>query len=74
MDKVRLNVPFNSISFISGLWKDEHEKLCAMNRRLGSETISPPAGLEPETPLTGRPHHFDLGAFGKIFKHEINTK
>ena len=48
MDELRFNVPFNSISFISGRWKGEHEKLCAMNRRLGSEIISPPAGLEHE--------------------------
>ena len=48
MDELRLNVPFNRISFISGRCKGEHEKLCAMKRRLGSEIISPPAGLEPE--------------------------
>ena len=34
----------------SGRWKGEHERLCAMKRRLGSERISPPAGFEPETP------------------------
>ena len=50
MDELRFSVPFNSISFMSGWWKVEHEKLCAMKRRLGSEIISPPAGLEPETP------------------------
>ena len=50
MDELRFNVPFNSISFIAGRWKGEHEKLCAVKRRLGSEIISPPAGLEPETP------------------------
>ena len=50
MDELRFNVPFNRISFISGRRKGEHEKLCAMKRRLGSEIISPPAGLEPETP------------------------
>ena len=50
MEKLRFNVTFNSISFISGPWKDEHEKLCAMNRRLVSEIILPPAGLEHETP------------------------
>ena len=49
MDELRFKVPFNSISFISGGWKGEHEKLCAMKRRSGSELISPPAGLEPET-------------------------
>ena len=50
MDELQFNVPFNSISFISGRWKGEHEKHCAMNRRLGSEIILPPAGLEHETP------------------------
>ena len=50
MDELRFNVPFNNISFISRRWKGEHEKLCAMKLRLGSEIISPPAGLEPETP------------------------
>ena len=39
-------VLFNSIS---GRWKGEHERLCAMKRRLGSERISS-AGFEPETP------------------------
>ena len=50
LNELRFNVPFNSISFISGQRKGEHEKLCAMKRRLGSEIISPPAGLEPDTP------------------------
>ena len=65
MDEMQFNVPFNRISFISGRWKGEHEKLCAMKRCLGSEIISPPAGLESETPdpksgaLTARPRgHF----------------
>ena len=35
--------PFNSISVISRRWKGEHERLCAMKRRLGSGRISPPA-------------------------------
>ena len=41
--------PFNSISVISRRWKGEHERLCAMKRRLGSGRISPPAGFEPAT-------------------------
>ena len=49
MQEVRFNVPFNSISVISGRWKGEHEKLCAMKRRLGSEKILPPAGFKPGT-------------------------
>ena len=39
-------------SGISGQWKGEHERHCAMERRLGSERISPPARFEPATPLT----------------------
>ena len=55
MDELRFNVPFNSISFISERWKGKHKKLCAMKSHLGSEIISPPAGLEPGTrdPNTG---------------------
>ena len=33
--------PFSSISVISRQWKGEHERLCAMKRRLGSGRISP---------------------------------
>ena len=29
--------------------KGEHERLCAMKRRLGSERILPPARFKPET-------------------------
>ena len=47
---VRVLRPFNSISVISRRWKGEHERLCAMKRRLGSGRISPPAGFEPVTP------------------------
>ena len=47
---VRILRPFNRISVISRRWKDEHERLCAMKRRLGSGRISPPAGFEPATP------------------------
>ena len=47
---VRVLRPFNSISVISRWWKGEHERLCAMKRRLGSGRISPPAGFEPSTP------------------------
>ena len=43
---VRVLRPFNSISVISWRWKGEHERLCAMKRRLGSGRISPPAGFE----------------------------
>ena len=49
MDELWFNIPFNSISLISGRWKGEQEKLCAMKRRLGLEIILPPAGLEPGT-------------------------
>ena len=47
---VRVLRPFNSISVISRRWEGEHERLCAMKRRLGSGRISPPAGFEPATP------------------------
>ena len=53
--------PFNSISVISRRWEGEHERLCAMKRRLGSGRISPTAGFEPVTrdpksgALTARP-------------------
>ena len=47
---VRVLRPFNSISVISRRWEDEHERLCAMKRRLGSGRISPPTGFEPATP------------------------
>ena len=47
---IRVLRPFNSISVISRRWKGEHERLCAMKRRLGSGRISPPAGFEPATP------------------------
>ena len=43
-------VPFNSLSVITRRWKHEHERLCAMKRRLGSGRISPPAGFKPATP------------------------
>ena len=47
---IRVLHPFNSISVISRWWEGEDERLCAMNRRLGSGRISPPAGFEPATP------------------------
>ena len=51
MDRwVKVLRPFNSISVILRQWKGEHERLCAMKRRLGSGRISPPTGFEPATP------------------------
>ena len=47
---VRVLRPFDSISVISRRWKGEHERLCAMKRRLSSGRISLPAGIEPVTP------------------------
>ena len=49
-DELGFYVPFNSISVILGRREGEHERLCAMKRRLASDRISPPAGFEPETP------------------------
>ena len=46
---VRVLLPFNNISVISRRWKGEHERLCAMKRRSGSERILPPEGFEPAT-------------------------
>ena len=39
MDELGFYVPFNSISVISRRWKGEHERLCAMKRRLGPGRI-----------------------------------
>ena len=50
MDDLRFHRQFNSISVISGRWKGEHERLCAMKRRLGKDRILRPAWFEPETP------------------------
>ena len=36
-----------SISVISGRWKDDNVKLCAMEPCLGFERFSPKVGLEP---------------------------
>ena len=47
---VKVLRPFNSISVISRRWEGEHERLCALKHRLGSERISLPAGFEPATP------------------------
>ena len=47
MDELGFLRPFNSISVISRRWEGEHERLCAMKRRLGSGRISHPAGFEP---------------------------
>ena len=41
MDDLVFYVPFNSISVISGQWKDEQERFCAMKRHLGSGRIVP---------------------------------
>ena len=39
----------NSISVISGQWKADNERLCAMEPRLQFERFLPPVGLEPRT-------------------------
>ena len=49
MDCLGRYVLFNSISVISGRWKDEHEWRYSMKRRLGSERVSPSAEFEPDT-------------------------
>ena len=50
LDGLGLYGLFNSISVISGRWKDTHEGICAMKRRLGSERTSPLAEFETENP------------------------
>ena len=58
---VRVLRPFNSISVISRRWEGEHERLCAMKRRLGSEESrlqrdSNPRPRDPKSgALTARP-------------------
>ena len=49
MDELGVLRPFNSISVIPRRWEEEHKRLCAVKRRLGSGRISPPAGFEPAT-------------------------
>ena len=48
MDELGFYVP-STVFVILRRWKGEHERLCAMKRRLGSARISPPAGFEPAT-------------------------
>ena len=50
MDELGFYNPVNSISVISGRYKGEYERLCAMKRRLGSERMSPLGGFERATP------------------------
>ena len=52
MDDLRVYVPFNGISVISGRWADDNERLCAIT----IERIPPRAGLEPGITLSvGQP-------------------
>ena len=51
IDELRFKVTFNSILFISGRWKGEHERFCAVKRRLGSEITSAPAGTRIRGPV-----------------------
>ena len=60
--RVRVLRPFNSISVISGRWKGEHERLCAMKRRLGSGRISPLAGFDLQRDSNPRPREPKSGA------------
>ena len=61
MDELGIFSPFNSISVIPRRWEGEHERFCAMKRRLGSGSTSPPAVFKPATrdpktrALTARP-------------------
>ena len=49
MDDLRFYVLFNSISVISGRWKDYDKRLCAMETCFTVEKISHRAELEPGT-------------------------
>ena len=53
MDELEFYVPFNNISVISGRWKDEHERLCVVKRRLGSEKILASSGIRTREPVVG---------------------
>ena len=70
---VRVLRPFNSISVISRRWKGEHERLCAMKRRLGLGRISPPAGFElrPREPKSGALTVRPRGRFTVILSSEL---
>ena len=50
MNELRVYVLLDNISVISGRWKGDHDRLCAMNHRLGSNKISSPVGFELATP------------------------
>ena len=53
MDELEFYVPFNNISVISGWWKDEHERLCVVKRRLGLEKNLASSGIRTREPVVG---------------------
>ena len=53
MDELGFYVPSTVFQSFRDDGKGEHERLCAMKRRLGSGRISPPAGFEPATLFSG---------------------
>ena len=46
---MRFYVHFNSISVTAGRWKNDNERLCAMEPRLRLKRSPPRAELEPRT-------------------------
>ena len=46
MDDLRFYVLFNSVSVISGQWKVDNERLCAMELHLWLRRFLPTAGME----------------------------
>ena len=60
MDDLRFYVSFNSNSVILGRWKGKHERLCAMNCRLGSEAprLQRDSNLRSRDPKSGALMHF----------------
>ena len=71
MNELWFYIPFNSISAISGRWKDEHERLCAMKRRFVWERISPRVGFEPATVDRSREHVLKSCLKLSIFRHGV---
>ena len=72
MHGLRFYVPLNSISVISQPWMGEHEGLCAMKCRLGSERMSPRAGFKHDIPWStvGSTNPSSTWHFFTVWSHE----
>ena len=64
MDELGFYVTFNNISVMSGRWKGEHERFCAMKRSLGLEEtrLQRDSNPRPCCPITNQPR----GSFRQI--------